>query len=378
MSADGDPLVERALAGDVYAIAPDAERAARAPVRLGLIGAGGVAQAKWLPAIARLRTLWEPVELVAIAEPRAEQATKVASIYGCRAFADAEAMLAEVALDAALVLSPDALHVDHATACLERGLHVLVEKPLARSLTRAIDLCRLADARDRVLMTVANKRYAPPYRRAKALIDAGALRVLSSFTGKFTLGYDYVDLLEGGTIHLFDLALFLMGPVREVTAVGVKRFPVTNPAYPVDTVAAMLAFASGAVGSLTTSASALSFKPWERVEVVGEHAWLEVDDAYALTLHDDERGPSRSWRPVPPNTLLFDTELGGYTGLLDDFLQAIRGAAPPAATGWDGARALELLRGVQLSLAQRTWIRFPLDAAEADRRVAPTWPVEPG
>ena len=370
--------VLRAHDGDVYGVALDAVRAARTPIRLGVIGAGGVAQSKWLPAVARLRTLWEPVELVAVAERRPEHADKVARIYGCRTFADPIRMLEATDLDAALVLTPDAFHVNHATACLDRGLHVLVEKPLARSLVGAVALCRLADDRKRVLMAVANKRYAPPYRRAKELIDAGVLHALSSFTGKFNLGYDYVDLLEAGTIHVFDLALHLMGPVREVFAAGIKRFPETHRSYPVDTVVVTLAFESGALGSIVSSASALSFKPWERIEVVGEHAWLEVDDAYTLTVHDDELGPSRVWRPVLPNTLVFDTELGGYTGLLENFLQAVRGAEPAGATGWDGVRALELVRAVQRSIAERTWIRFPLDPADADARVADEWPVAPG
>jgi len=60
---DAGALFDR---GDVYRVAFDEERAARAPIRLAILGAGGVAQAKYLPAIARLRMQWEPVELVAL------------------------------------------------------------------------------------------------------------------------------------------------------------------------------------------------------------------------------------------------------------------------------------------------------------------------
>jgi hypothetical protein len=69
---------------DVYGVEYDESRATRRKVRLGIIGAGGVAQSKYLPAVARLRMLWEPVEVVAFAEPRESHAHKVQSIYGGR------------------------------------------------------------------------------------------------------------------------------------------------------------------------------------------------------------------------------------------------------------------------------------------------------
>jgi predicted dehydrogenase len=147
---------------DVYGIGLDEERAARRPIRLAICGAGGVAQSKYLPAINRLRTIWEPVEVVAIAEPRQEQAEKVAAIYGCRSYADWRTLIDHEQLDGVLVTTPDLLHAEIGMACLEAGLAVLVEKPITRSLVAAGQLCRLADTTGQVLMTVANKRFSPP------------------------------------------------------------------------------------------------------------------------------------------------------------------------------------------------------------------------
>ncbi len=346
----GHTPVDKAFHGDVYGVGYDAERAARPPIRLGVIGAGGVAQSKYFPAVARLRMIWEPIEIAAFAEPREDHGRKVAAIYGGRWYADYQAMLAREALDGVLVLSPDTLHREHTLACLEAGRPVLVEKPIARSLADAEAMCRAADARGLVLMTVANKRFSPPYRRAKALIERSAVANPALLVGKFNLGYDYVDLFESGTIHLFDLALYLMGAVAAVSAAGVNR---CGGSYPVDNAAITLQFGSGAVGSLTTSASALSLKPWERVEVYGDHAWLAVEDQYELILYDSETEGAQSWRPVVPNTLLFDEEFGGYMGIVENFAQAIRGAQAPLVTGWDGCRAYELLTAVQIALARQ-------------------------
>ena len=359
------PYQKAFVEGDVYGVGYDAERAERKPLRLGMIGAGGVAQSKYLPAITRLRTLWEPIQLATFAEPRTDQRDKVQAIYGGKAFTDYRDMLADEVLDGVLILSPDTLHAEHLYACVEAGIPVLLEKPIARSIVDAAAMCRAAQERGVLFMTVANKRCSPPYKRARRLLADGAIGKPSLFSGKFNLGYDYVDLLEAGTIHLFDLTLYLMGDVARVSAAGMKRD--LRGAYPVDNVAVTLEFASGAVGSIITSASALSLKPWERVEIYGEHAWLAVEDQYELTLYADEREGAQSWRPVMPNTLLFDEEFGGYMSLVDNFCQAIRGAETPIVTGWDGYRAYELLTAIHLSLASRTSIPLPLtDIAAAD------------
>jgi predicted dehydrogenase len=354
--------------GDVYGVGYDAERAARRKVRLGIIGAGPVVQSKHWPAIKRLQTIWEPVEVVAFALRTPEQAAKVAQVFGGRWYPDYQQMLADEELDGVIVASSDAVHAEHVEACLTSGRHVLVEKPVTRSLADAERICRLADERGLVLMTVSNKRYAPPYRRAKKFVTEGPVRDPALFAGKFNLGYQYVDLFESGTIHVFDLTRYLMGDVTRVRCVGVNRYGRNRRRFPVDNAICTFEFTSGAVGTVYTSSSALSLKPWERVEVYGDHAWLDVDDQYRLTLYDSEEGPAKSWTPIIPNTLIFDEEFGGFMGLIENFLQAVRGAEPPLVTGWDGLRAYELLVAGELSLARDgETICLPLEPSAADR-----------
>jgi UDP-N-acetylglucosamine 3-dehydrogenase len=204
------PLVQMFDRKDVYGIAPDSERSARPSVRLGVIGAGGVTQAKYLPAVTRLRTLWEPVEVVAIADPDTEQGRKLQEIYGLRWYENHEQMLAAEALDGVLVASPDALHAAHGAAVLEHGLPVLVEKPFATSLVDARRLCEQAEATGVPLLAVANLRFNPAHRRARELIERGEVPEAALFIAKMTIGYPYVDLLEDATVHLFDLARFYM------------------------------------------------------------------------------------------------------------------------------------------------------------------------
>ena len=243
---------------DVYGVAHDEQRASRAPVRLAIAGAGGVAQSKYLPAVARLRTIWEPVEIAAVAARTEAKGRNMAAIWDCRWYADWREMIANEPLDGVIVAGPDELHAEMGIACLKAGLPVLVEKPITRSLVESEQLCRMGDETGLILMTVSNKRYSPPYRRAKRFIDEGPVEDPALFAGKFNLGYDYVDMFESGTIHLFDIMRYLMGDVRTVRAVGVDKYGHNWRGYPFDNAICQFEFASGAVGTLVTSASALS------------------------------------------------------------------------------------------------------------------------
>jgi predicted dehydrogenase len=278
-------------------------------------------------------------------------------------------MISQEKLDGVLVLGPDELHVDHGIACIEKGIPILVEKPISRSLASAEKLCKFADKKKVPIMTVANKRYCPPYRRAKQFIEKGPVKNPAMYVGKFNLGYAYVDLFEAGSIHLFDLTRFFMGDVRTVSAVGVNKYGLNKNYYPVDNAIISFEFVSGSVGALYTSATALSLKPWERIEIYAQKTWLAVEDQYELVLYDDEQGPTKSWKPVVPNTLVFDEEIGGFMGLIENFLQVIRGKEKPVVTGWDGYYSYELNVAAHLSIAHREKVVLPLDPVAADAEV---------
>ena len=352
---------------DVYGVDFDEERAARKPVRLGIIGAGGVTVSKYFPALKRLQTIWEPVEVVAFSRRDERAGRQIEATWGGRWYADYTEMLDHEDLDGVMVLGPNHLHAEHGIACIEKGLPILVEKPFTLSLVDGQRICQLADRRDVPVMTVANKRCSPPYRRAKTFVDEGPVDNPAMYAAKFNLGYDYVvHMLEAGTIHLFDLTRYFMGEVASLSAIGVNKYMHNRGGYPFDNAMISFQFASGSVGQLYTTSSAVSLKPWERVEIYGNKAWLAVEDQYELLLYDSEVGPAKSWRPVIPNTLMFDEEFAGFMGLIENFLQVIRRQESPLVTGWDGYRAYELNVATLLSLHRQEPVSLPLDAAQAD------------
>lgn len=355
--------------GDVYGIGFDEERYAKQKIRLGIAGFGGVSLSKHIPAIARLKSIWEPIELVAVCNRNPQSGVRAKEIYGANWYQSIEDMLENEELDGVIVCSPDQMHYEHTMACLNKGIHVLVEKPIADSLEKAYSMCQKAKQEDLILMTVSNKRYSPPYFKAKSFIDIKIIENPSMFIGKFNLGYDYVNILEDGTIHMLDLMRYFMGDIQSVTAIGTKKYDFNKTGYPFDNCIATFVFESGSIGSVYMSNSALSLKPWEMVEIYGEKKWLKVDDQYTLFLYDEEEGPTKSWSPVMPNTLFFDEEFGGFMGLIENFANCIRGLEQPLVSGYDGYKAYELACGIHLAVALGEKIQLPLDIKASDMQI---------
>ncbi len=136
-------------------------------VRIGLIGAGWWATSNHLPLLAAR----PDVELAAVCRLGPDELRRVAERYGFRfATEDYRALLAQP-LDAVIVASPHTLHYEHARAALERGLHVLVEKPMTTNGGEAWELVRLAQEQGVHLMVPYGWHYKPYIQEAKRLLD---------------------------------------------------------------------------------------------------------------------------------------------------------------------------------------------------------------
>lgn len=144
--------------------------------RVGFIGAGWWATANHMPLLAAR----EDVELTAVCRLGATELEQVRSRFGFRyAFEDYRRMLAETELDAVIVASPHTLHHEHARAALERGLHVLCEKPLCTRAEHAQDLVRLAEEKGLHLLVPYGWHFKPYIQQAKQLLDAGGVGRIS-------------------------------------------------------------------------------------------------------------------------------------------------------------------------------------------------------
>src|SRR6476659_4635849 len=148
---------------------------------LALIGAGGIAQT-YVQALLSSAT----AELVGIADVRPEAAEPLAERAACPAFTDYEAMLDEVKCEAAIVCTPPVTHPEICCGLLDRGVHVLCEKPLAVGPEEARAMVEAAE-RSEAQLTMASKfRYARDVVEAKSIVASGLIGDVVLFENAFT------------------------------------------------------------------------------------------------------------------------------------------------------------------------------------------------
>lgn len=197
-------------------------------MRTGIVGFGRAA-AFHLEAV----RLVPDVEVVAACDPELEGRER-AHKQGLRAYASLEAFLDQERLDAAIVCTPPSDHAEVVIACVERGLHVLCEKPLALSTWDVIRMLQTANHEQRKVLVASKFRHVPEVARVREMLAAGELGVPISFEISFCSPVDMSGRWNaqrcrsgGGVIrdngcHAFDIVSFLFGSIRRVYATRLR------------------------------------------------------------------------------------------------------------------------------------------------------------
>ena len=210
-------------------------------LRIGVVGVGHVGRHH-----ARILAELPDVKLVAVADIDAARAAAVAATSGCRAEGDADALLA--GLDAVTVAVPTEAHLRVALPFLERGIPVLVEKPIAASVTEADALIAAASGAGTILAVGHTERYNPAVTVARPLITAPRFIEVHRLARFPERSLD-IDVVFDVMIHDLDLVLDLGGSApAAIEAVGV---PVLSER--VDIANARIRFENGCIANLTAS-----------------------------------------------------------------------------------------------------------------------------
>jgi myo-inositol 2-dehydrogenase/D-chiro-inositol 1-dehydrogenase len=226
-------------------------------VRVGFVGTGGIAQTH-LEALSRI----EGAQLVAFCDVDAARAESAAARFGGRAYTDYAQMLREKPLDALYVCVPPHAHGEVEQLAAERGIHLFVEKPVARTLecARAVDA---AIQKAGILSAVGyHFRYYGATERARERLQGLPIGMAIGYWHGGMPGVPWwrQHALSGGqlveqTTHIVDLARYLVGEIVEVFAYlahGVAPLPYPDSDVSEAGVIAMR-FANGAVGTITNT-----------------------------------------------------------------------------------------------------------------------------
>jgi predicted dehydrogenase len=247
-------------------------------------------------------------------------------------------------VDAVSIAVPTVHHAEVGIDCLEHGLDVLIEKPIASSLEQAKALIDAAARNKRVLQVGHVERFNPVViaaREAATKPQFFEIHRLAAFSPR-SLDIDVVlDLM----IHDIDIVLSLVpAPVREVRAVGI---PILSSKA--DIANARVEFEDGCVANFT--ASRVSFEKTRKLRFFQPHDYISVDYASQTgTMVSLRMGRVIEKKLEPPNEEPLKLELSS-------FMECVTKRGTPVVSGEDGLRALELAMRINSAIAERLMLR---------------------
>lgn len=182
-------------------------------INVGIIGCGKIAQVRHLPEYAEN----ECAKIYGLYDLNQERAAQLAKQYGARAYASAEELLADPAIDAVSVCTANFAHAEITIAALKAGKHVLCEKPMATTLEDCRAMVDAAKAANRCLMIGHNQRLAKAHVKAKALLNEGVIgRLISVRTSFGHSGPETWTVDQGKNIWFFDKTKAQMGVMADL------------------------------------------------------------------------------------------------------------------------------------------------------------------
>ncbi len=272
-------------------------------------------------------------ELVAVVDERSEAREQVAAELKTRALADYRELLG--AVDAVSVVTPTPAHFPIAREFLERGAHVLVEKPITETAAEARELIATAARARRILQVGHLERFnaailaAVPYLNAPRFVECHRL---APYRERGTDVNVVLDLM----IHDIDIVQTIVGaPISTIDAIGTPVF-----SEEIDIANARIRFANGCVANAT--ASRVSLKTERKLRVFEDDAYLSLDLQQKILTVIRKRTAQDGPGPLPVSIEEQNLEKGdALKAEIDSFLDCIRSGKPPVVTGEAGLTALE-------------------------------------
>lgn len=324
-------------------------------MNVGILGAGNISATHLRAA----RSL-PGVKIVAVCSRTPASTAALATEVGAAVYDNVDRFLAHRPMDVIAIGTPSGLHAEQGIAAARAGLHAIVEKPLDISTARIDALIAEADLAAVTVGVCFQDRVAPDLVAVKRFVDAGRLGrpVMASGRVKWRRDAAYYTqsswrgtrALDGGGalmnqgIHTVDVLQWLFGPVARVRARVATR---VHEIEVEDTAAAVLEFASGALGTIEASTAVSPGYP-RRVELVGTEGTLIIEDSRLIGV--DVRDPgdlhvstaaigTSATSPAVP-------DITPHRRLFEDFIDAIERRRAPACDAREGRRSVAVVEAI--------------------------------
>jgi predicted dehydrogenase len=289
-------------------------------------------------------------ELVGVYDVRPERTRETAAELGVRAFASLEEALG--AVRAVSVVIPTTDHAAVARQAFARGVDVLLEKPITRTVEEATELIDVAERGGHILQVGHLERFNPGVVAAKAATTQPMFFEIHRL-GVFSPRSLDVDVVFDLMIHDLDLVLWMVGsPWRDVRAVGL---PVLSDK--VDIANARVEFQNGAVANLT--ASRVSTERVRKFRYFQPNEYFSIDftrrDATVIRVDRGDAMPHIAFRK------LTSTPQEPLRAELEAFVECVRTRTRPLVSGYEGKQALAIAEAVMYCIEQHAaHVKVPL------------------
>ncbi|HSR50317.1 MAG TPA: Gfo/Idh/MocA family oxidoreductase [Acidobacteriota bacterium] len=329
-------------------------------INIGLLGCGRLGKV-----YARdLAGLIPETRLTAVADADPDAARRCAddfAVPGC--YSHPLDLLDDPKVDAAVIVTPTSTHADLVEACAARGKPVFCEKPLSIDLDQAIKMQNVVEESGIFFQMGFMRRFDPGYAAAKEKIESGEIGrpVVFKSTSRdpYRPSVEYADPRHSGGmlvdmgIHDFDLALWLMGPVRAVHSTGgVLVYPELGEVGDIDNAIVTLEFEQGVGVVDLTRKGVYAYEV--STEVLGSEGAVRVGylrQTPLLVLKENR--VSHDTVPYFPQRFR-----DAYTLQLQDFARNLSSGTPPPITIADGVQALKVARAATQSLHSGQKVRL--------------------
>jgi predicted dehydrogenase len=360
------------------------------PVRVGLIGVGGICGFVHYPGLERI----PGVEIAALADPSAELLEKRQREWEVdHIYQDTAQMLAEIKPDAVVIATPNNVHKQLIFQALDAGCHVLSEKPLGMDYAETVEIYEYAKRSGKRHMMAFTYRYVPAMNYIRHLIHSGQLGEIRHARfqrlqdwGELAIGWRQYKAMAGSGelgdmgIHRIDFAQDLMGPISSVTA-SVKQLAQRDrtkdgqsvpPQDVEDWVAWIAEFKSGATGVFEMGKLTKGQGP-KGDHDLAEFNGTEASAAYRLHAPHEilfaRRGEPYQSMPVPQEFL---TRPGSPRNPNEgdpnqvfrfdqawEFVSALREGRDAKPSFYEGMRAQAVADSILIAAAERRWVDVP-------------------
>lgn len=312
------------------------------PVRIGLIGAGGIANAH----LAGYAAIPDRARVTAIADAVPETLARRAEETGARAYADFTELVHDPEVDAVDICLPHHLHKAAIVAAAKAGKHILCEKPLCLTADEAAEVRAAVEAAGVTLMCAHNQLFMPAVAKAKEVIDSGVLgdvyevRTTDSFHNDFdpeSMGWRAHAATSGGGelidtgYHPTYLLMHLAGgrPVSAFAMMSTHRLTFMEGE---DSAQVLVRFDNGSVGQLVTSWAYDAAPGTDRFSVVGEKGALSSD---GTTLRVQVRGEEEQ--------VVEHESVNTFAAEIADFVDCLATGRRPLNTEVEGIAVLGII-----------------------------------